>query len=413
MNLRLRLASLVGLGYLAAVTRAIQISIGNPTQCDDLTIKWTGGQPPFQLVLAPVFDVATVINISSSAFVSNKGSYTIPQLPLVANDTFLLALSDATGFENGATSSLLVVGNSTGNINCSTTGPAIAFTFDVQRWPLQQCRPYTFSGYENAILPVTIMGLISSGTSIMLRPNATQETSYSWTANVTEGDSVVFVMMDAEGRQGGTSNITTVGPSDDTHCFDTTPSTSSIVPSPTSGGPTTTVTATPPPGSPGVSMSTIAGAVAGSVGASATIFAAALCCLRRRRSSRTPPSEEFMTSESNTNRRRFAFPFGSRSNGSNHIEPFPFQATPASQTLPLMHHREGSFQFGDARGYSPSSSVRTKVTVGGYPSSLGERTHVVRHTDVEDMIAGSSRVIELPPQYSEHRHPLSSLATSS
>ncbi|KAH7929313.1 hypothetical protein BV22DRAFT_130605 [Leucogyrophana mollusca] len=436
MGVQLLPWALAGLGFFTSVAHAFSMTVGTPTQCDDLTVSWTGGKAPFQILLTPVFDIARNISVPSSAFANNQGSYTIPQLPLVSNDTFLLTMSDATGFASGGTTSLLTVGKSIGNNTCNTTSPAVAFYFDLEPGALYQCDSYTFSGYMNAVQPVTISALVESGNSFVISPPASSVDRYSWTADVEEGSSIVFVMTDADGRQGGSSNVTVVGASGSTECLSTT-STLSTTPTTPPQTPTGTATTSSPAStstsSAGVSMATVAGAVAGSVVASAAVFAAALCCLRKRQTSRLPP-DPYAVHDSPPRRRR-GFGFGRRSDVP-HIQPFPYHASPASQLIPLMHpesaypsahninapahlrqqswesyNRDGVGAYRDSGVSSTSSLGRVKVVVGGttVPHHTREPTRFVRHTDVEDAVLGENRVVELPPHYSERRRPLAAL----
>lgn len=68
-------------------------------------------------------------------------------------------MSDATGVGTGGTSGVLTAASGSG---CNTTDPGTPFTYSLDR-SLQQCRPYTWSNYANAVQPVTITGLIPLG----------------------------------------------------------------------------------------------------------------------------------------------------------------------------------------------------------------------------------------------------------
>lgn len=96
---------------------------------------------------------------------------------------------------------------------------------------------YTFSGYDKAVQPVTIyvcsllytahadsislhsQGLVPGGSSFVLNPPK-GPTSYDWIADVASGTSLVFIMTDSQGNQGGTSQIYLVNMSDDATCLD-------------------------------------------------------------------------------------------------------------------------------------------------------------------------------------------------
>ncbi|KAF8168177.1 hypothetical protein B0H34DRAFT_49886 [Crassisporium funariophilum] len=266
---------------------AFTFTFGTPTQCDPLPISWTG-TPPFQLILIPVFGTPRNISIPASAFNGGKGSFSVP-LPVVKGSQVLLTMSDATGFNTGGTTTALTVGASKGG-SCDTTDPGIAFPFQLNS-ALQQCRPFVFSGYDTAIQPVTITGIVPGGTSFILNP-PNGPNSFTWNANVAQGTSMLFFMTDAQGRQGGSSDIRLVAFSDDTSCLNNlSPSSTSAAPSATgSTTPTSTSTAAPTttaPPSNGLSIAAIAGTVIGALLFLAVIVTLGLFFLRKKRDARS------------------------------------------------------------------------------------------------------------------------------
>ncbi|EEC00036.1 hypothetical protein MPER_00119, partial [Moniliophthora perniciosa FA553] len=64
-------------------------------------------------------------------------------------------MSDATGPLSGGTSDLLTVGDTQTGTSCNTTLPANDFFFSTDD-TLEQCKPYPFTLYDGAILPLTI-----------------------------------------------------------------------------------------------------------------------------------------------------------------------------------------------------------------------------------------------------------------
>lgn len=60
-------------------------------------------------------------------------------VPYKKGQTFLVALSDATGFATGGASNLLTVGTSQSGNNCNTTDPGVDFYFQLDS-PLNQCQ---------------------------------------------------------------------------------------------------------------------------------------------------------------------------------------------------------------------------------------------------------------------------------
>ncbi|TFK41233.1 hypothetical protein BDQ12DRAFT_431045 [Crucibulum laeve] len=280
-----------------SVASAFSFSAGIPSQCDNLSLSWTGGTAPFQLAIIPVFGTPRNISIPVSAFGNGEGSYSV-QLPLVENQKFVLTMSDATGFGAGGTTDVMTVQPSKGG-SCDTRDPGTGFVYQLNT-ALTQCRPYIFSDYPTAIQPVTIMGIIPSGTPFVLNPPQGSN-SFSWIANVAHGTSIIFMMIDAAGRQGGSSDIKTVGISDDSTCLNAlSPSSTSAAPSSTSPStsqtPSTTSTGSSSaasetfssPSQGGVSIAAIAGTVIGALLFLAVIITLGLFFLRKKRDARNP-----------------------------------------------------------------------------------------------------------------------------
>ncbi|KAH7929312.1 hypothetical protein BV22DRAFT_1057011 [Leucogyrophana mollusca] len=415
--------------------------VSGPTQCDDLTVSWTGGQPPFEILLTPVYNYPRNISVPSSSFSNNAGSYTIPQLPFANKTRFLLTMSDATGFGTGGTSNVLTVGDPVGNNNCNTTNPAVAFTFDLNN-ALQQCQPYTFSGYNGAVQPVIITGLIPLGESFLVYPPVNQGASYSWTADVAAGTSILFLMTDANGRQGGSSDLLPVQLSSDSSCLNAS-SPSSTASSPPSSTSTTSSPSTTNGSSTSTSIGAIAGTVIGCLVALAALITLGLFFLRRRRTSRSPfiiptkrNSRRLQSVDLDHDHHDFAtvppinpFPYHA---DSPPIHSFPyadstsrFPPSPRSDTAlqppqnydadpfnvppsPLHQHSRVSSNtdsfagYGDVGSSSMSSAGRRKAAMAG-ATAYKAPTRFVLHTDVDDVVPDENGVVELPPQYSERR----------
>ncbi|KAG6885840.1 hypothetical protein C0993_008803 [Termitomyces sp. T159_Od127] len=120
--------------------------------------------------------------------------------------------------------------------------------------------------------------------------------TYSWNANVAAGTSLLFTMVDARGRNGGTSDIKPVGITDDATCINssspssTTASASTSTPAPStainSQTPSTTVspsTSTTPEAEHKTSVAAIAGTVIGGLVFLAVAVTLGLFFLRKRR----------------------------------------------------------------------------------------------------------------------------------
>ncbi|KZP00977.1 hypothetical protein CALVIDRAFT_533299 [Calocera viscosa TUFC12733] len=238
---------LPALALALPAARAFVFSYTAPTSCDPLTILWENGTAPFSLLITPSLDVARNITLPSSSFSTstNRGNYTLP-LQLNAGGSFLLTMSDATGFGTGGTSALLVVGASITGASCDTAGPPLGFEFFLQSGGASECKPFEISWQANATLPVEIWGLIPLGQTFTLGPQ--QGTTFDWTVNVQTGTSFFLVLADAAGNQGGTSSIQSVGSSDDSSCINGNSPSSTINAQPVQTSvPSTTPSSTPAP----------------------------------------------------------------------------------------------------------------------------------------------------------------------
>ncbi|KAF5357684.1 hypothetical protein D9758_007409 [Tetrapyrgos nigripes] len=236
--------------YLALLyqAKAFNFTHNDPTSCDDFTVQWTSGSPPFYLTLVPVFGIPRNFSIPSDSFSDGKGSFST-QLPFPKNVRFVAIMSDSTNYGSGGDTSDLQVGASKGG-QCNITSSGVDFPFQLNT-ALQQCRTLTFSGYDGAKQPVTILGIIPSGDIFVLHP-PTGSTSFDWTANVWNGTRVMFLMFDSQGRQGGSSDIRTVSATDNSSCID-------------ASSPSTTASPSETGGSSDSDSGTPVGAIAGSV----------------------------------------------------------------------------------------------------------------------------------------------------
>ncbi|KAH8835722.1 hypothetical protein DL96DRAFT_81545 [Flagelloscypha sp. PMI_526] len=183
-----------------------------PASCDKLSVSWTGGTAPFTLNLIPVFGTPRALSIPATA----QGSFDVDQLPFAAGQEILITMSDSTGFGAGGVTTVIKVGAGAGK--CVTKDPGVDFSFQLPTPQLQQCQPYTFSGYDGAVKPVQILGLVPGGQPFTLSPG-TAAATFDWTANAKQGTSVLFMMVDSKGRQGGSSKLLTIGASANQACL--------------------------------------------------------------------------------------------------------------------------------------------------------------------------------------------------
>ncbi|KAL5534289.1 hypothetical protein ACEPAG_751 [Sanghuangporus baumii] len=273
---------LLGLS-LPTIVFAFDFSFTAPSSCDSLTVSWSGGNGPFSLLITPIFNVPQDISIPDSAIDSSSGNGSFSfQLTLPPGREVLLTMSDSTGFGSGGTSDVLIVGSSVSGSSCNTTEPSPDFVFDANS-ALQQCRAFTFSGYSEAVQPVRILGLIPLGQSFELDP-PTGSSSFDWIANVPNGTSIVFIMTDSQGRQGGSSNLLTVGMSDDQSCIDaSSPRSTAQATSTQTGVVTATETVKDPSAKSASSTAVIAGATIGGVAFLSIALLVSFLCFRRQK----------------------------------------------------------------------------------------------------------------------------------
>ncbi|KAF9010772.1 hypothetical protein BDQ17DRAFT_1346915 [Cyathus striatus] len=395
---------------LTTLCDAFSFQVSNPTQCDDLTVSWQGGQPPFQLDIIPPGGTIRNISIPSGAFQQNQGMFsTLLELP--SAQTVFFAMSDATGVTAGGMSRIMTVGRSISGNSCNTTDPGVDFVFSADNG-VGQCQPYEFTRYSGAIQPISILVWIPAPQEDSFYLSPPTDDSFTWIANATAGSSIMFSMTDSKGRIGGTSSIFIVKGSDDASCLTT--SSSSVA----SSG-TIAPSQTPSPSqssSPGARSSNIGTIVGGSVGGVAGIALVALlvymCFFRRKRQrvsrnidltydpsgSPVPEQDTFLHSGQYS-----ATPF---------LSDTPRQSMPlsadGSSTMrysggPVSYARQSLANPGDSDPSSEKNS-RGRLTVSNGPTSPVESTstsRVIVHTDITE-----SEPIELPPQYSDSRAPI-------
>jgi len=334
---------------------------------------------------------------------------------------------------------ILVVGNSLGG-SCNTTDPGVDFPFELNS-ALQQCRPYVFSGYSQAIQPVVVFGLIPLGQTIVaLSPRSS--TSFDWVVNVAAGTSIIFIMIDSEGRNGGSSDIKQVGISNDDTCLNSTSPSSTARPTPTSTSSTSTTPVPPSSGSSshGLSTGVIIGAGAGGLILIGVLAGLVFFCLRRRQDSRRHVRSDIDLSYGPTGAAPNVYPYPISSSTNlnrpdsppphspphhfvppTQYEPRPFVPPPELSSLPYLHGRHSttnsqsellSTEPGEQSGsFSGSmSTAQRKAGMAGVTSYKPSR--FILHTDADEA-PQEEEIIELPPQYSDNRRPLQLLDPTS
>ncbi|KAG2042713.1 hypothetical protein BDR03DRAFT_944072 [Suillus americanus] len=505
-----------------SVARAFSVTVGTPTQCDPLTVSWTGGQPPFEIILTPEYKMYQNYSVPASAFSNGKGSYSISQLMLSTETSFLLTMSDATGFGSGGTTNELLVGNQITNINCNTAvaSPLFKFTFSPPP-PLIQCSQLTISTIEGSpVLPITIVQLIPGGQPTVFN-SATS--SYTFDINVHAGTGLMYFVTDSTGAQGGVSTIEQVSGSSNASCL--TPSftagTSATATDTSTASPTSSSSSPSPTSSSSSSnVAIIAGAAGGGGGAVLiALVILSMCLWRKRRVSHSPdltnsstgnfavgaPPSSFNQTQHSRQNSNTDFPVYGDARSSTMSSAYNQMSQPMPLNYPLQYPvgypppvRPGSQSppldtstgncsnpdfaaFGDARmsdmtpvehmavGARPASPLPQKthliylsppvqpgsqsastsagrVAVSNPPTPFNQTqnsrqgpdtdslavcgasgsqsmasaspqtaataagqtsyqppTQIIVHTDADDIVPDANGVVELPPQYSEHR----------
>ncbi|SJL05461.1 uncharacterized protein ARMOST_08829 [Armillaria ostoyae] len=444
MHFRLSLVTVLSILSWSFSSAAFSFSAGTPTQCDEVSITWNGGTAPYLLLLTPVFGTPRNISIPDSAYSGGKGTYQT-QIPFASGQKFVMVMSDASGFGAGGATDVLTVGSSLGG-SCNMTDPGVDFSFQLNA-ALQQCRQaHRLIAYDGAVQPVTIMGIIPNGDTFVINPPS-GPTEYDWTADVYNGTSIIFAMADSQGRQGGSSDVKTVGTSTDQSCIDDSSPSSTAAPSSASPTASTTTTVTSAAASETTSSSSgtpigaIAGTVLGGLVFLAAVITLALFFLRRKRDRENRYDDG---TDLGRHSRRFqsdidlADGYDTRSHANTLSgSAFPFftpgtdyaSSTPGSEAAD--HHSRGMPDsppnpFASPRDYDQSPTSVDPFTAHHHsqPSSSQTMTSAQRkaamagssytpsrfilHTDADDVPLpppNEDGVVELPPQYSERKAP--------
>ncbi|KAG2103473.1 uncharacterized protein F5147DRAFT_281425 [Suillus discolor] len=268
-----------------SVARAFSVTVGTPTVCEPLSISWTGGQAPFEILLAPSNQIYQNIQVPASAFSNGQGSYSISQLSLLSGTSFVLIMSDATGFGSGGTTNKLTVASSAAN--CGAANPSPPYTFDLSPLPLTQCSQFNVTVNGGAVPPITIGQIIPGGLSVLFNSGSN---TFSSTLDVSAGTSLLYFVNDSLGNQGGVSPYEVVSGSSVSSCLNAnSPSSTPNTPATITATVVTTTQASPSSSSSSSSNSSssshiaiIAGA-AGGGGAVLIALAILGICLRRKR----------------------------------------------------------------------------------------------------------------------------------
>ncbi|KZT28240.1 hypothetical protein NEOLEDRAFT_1109068 [Neolentinus lepideus HHB14362 ss-1] len=392
------------------------VQYGQPLQCDDFQVSWSGGQAPFNLLLVPSYGTPRNMSIPSSSFSGSSGSYST-QLPFAENSQMMAVMYDATGIPSGAVSQIMTVGQSTSGQSCNTTDVHPDFFYE---WPEDsptQCSTYEFYDYPNATLPVTLTILVPGQGAEFVQPSASA-TNFTWTVNMAAGTFVMFVMTDAQGHQGGASNPELIQPSNDFGCV------VSVGSSTSSSSVTSAATSSPSPTGTDnhsdnrrykISVGTIAGIAAG--GAVCALLAAVVAFFLWRRCRRTrgikgrmaiidlkeQPMESmgFHTPQEYSRISPFTA-LATSDHTSSDFDPYALSnisTLPKTREYPPSHTPQGS----------SATTLQSYSRPGGSSNSNPSSTRVVVHQDYADVLPPEEEVVELPPEYRDDRRPIPGL----
>ncbi|KEP54458.1 putative HlyIII domain protein [Rhizoctonia solani 123E] len=179
-----------------------------PSQCQSLTIQWTGGTGPYRLFLVPVGHVTPEIRSIVSMEIPAGQSSTNLTLRFPENSHFVAIMSDSTGFGTGGTSSIYTVGSGASSCLPTTTPQADFYMYTDSDTP-SQCGSYRISWDAGVASPVHIYGIIPGGQSFQVN-TPSSDTSYGWTTNVRAGTQMLFLAVGGNNENGGSTDITTI-----------------------------------------------------------------------------------------------------------------------------------------------------------------------------------------------------------
>ncbi|WVQ93283.1 hypothetical protein IAU59_000350 [Kwoniella sp. CBS 9459] len=194
------------LPFLAASVSGFSFSTSTPQQCSDFTIQWTGGSPPYQLVMVPTITITggRIINMTLPDNLTDPYSYTF-KLEQPTGLEFLVAMSDSNGFGTGGTTSVLTVGSSTDS-SClpSSLNYDFFFSLNPDSNPAS-CSSMGISWPDNATEPVGLYGLIPHGSAWSI-PIDQSSTSYNWQVDIASETRFLLFMSDNGPYQTGGSS---------------------------------------------------------------------------------------------------------------------------------------------------------------------------------------------------------------
>ncbi|KAG2042709.1 hypothetical protein BDR03DRAFT_944050 [Suillus americanus] len=369
------------IAFCLSVARAFSVTVGTPTQCDPLNISWTGGQAPFEILLTPSSEPYQNYSVPASAFSDGKGSYSISQLLLSTGTSFLLTMSDATGFGSGGTTNQLIVGNMVANNNCSTAVLSPPYTFQLSTLPLTQCSQFNVTAGSGAVLPITIAQLIPGGQPVVFYSN---NDTFSSVVNVNQGTNLVYFVTDSTGRQGGVSGFDQVLGSSNSSCLSAnSPSSTAGISATSTASPTSSSSSS----SSDSSQSSVA-LIAGVAGGGAVLIALVIlgmCLWHKRRASRSPD---------------VLFPTTSRrmQQTDPKYEASPYSDVPTPFTFPYKTSSL-SYHTGSIQPSLGTQSDLANFAAGAPPSSFNQTQHSRQSSNTDSVVYEDTRSSTMSSTY--------------
>ncbi|KAG2006238.1 hypothetical protein CC2G_002572 [Coprinopsis cinerea AmutBmut pab1-1] len=302
-------------------------------------------------------------------------------------------MGDATGDTSGGIKRAVMVNPRGSNPACLGT-PRVDFIFRVDG-RLTQCGDFIFTGYTNATKPVTVRAYIPGGESEVTEPKT--DDSFNWNMALRAGTPVLFYMTDSDGRNGGVSDLMTVGSSTDDSCL-----------KPASGAGNKDSE-----DGEGLSVGVIAGAAVGAVVMLIMGILVGVFVIRRRRTK----TVQFVQPLMNETGMGYTSPTQGFFHGTSHAY------APVPSTTGSMHDRQQSLSYSNSqysaggpssapfyrKSYGPQAElVQSDAGASSSSSAPGpSQPRVVVHQDISE---AQEAVVELPPQYSESLAPIPGLS---
>ncbi|TFK28490.1 hypothetical protein FA15DRAFT_753404 [Coprinopsis marcescibilis] len=418
-----------------------------PTQCGTVTVSWSDGQAPFNILVIPPTNPLLNISVTDEFHDGESGSFEL-DIPFGRDEEIIFAMSDRTGVTAGGVTKSLRIGVQTAGQTCELTRTGRPDFFFSLEDNLRECAPYTFSGYGNAVQPITVYGFVPGGGSFEVE--APLGDTFRWTNTFHRDTEVVFFVKDARNRNGGASGIKVVGASSNTTCL-------SPIADTKGGGTKGGSNSGKDSGSGGTPLGAIIGGAVGGVVFLAIVIAGIIFYKKKQKSrpqmvaaSSILGAEEKFGAVGGGLPSAFARPPGQNSHTPSYISSSyqhtdrstmyqpgdrttmfstsgassvgPYGAVPTSPSYygaPTMYSSDlgsnsGASGIAPYGGYQPPIQQVYPGDTKARPQASAPQPRIIVHQDIADISNAQHEepVEELPPQYSDLRAPLTGLQPS-